>query len=1091
MKRKSTIASRFRVMNTVLLILVMVLVALVFTALITGITQDASENYAKFYSVETVEKLGSYLNREIVLVQNVARSKVVRNWFSDENNTDKKYAAYNEMISYAEMLQIASLYFGVNESLNEYSVESNAPFTDFKPFDKLSPTIPYDSWYFYSLSSENEYTLNLDVDKISKTRRMWINCKVMENETPLGIFCSALQFDEMFKELFGKYDQKSVTGYIIDENGIIQMDSSQDTDYGVYENLDIFEQEENLHITQINQSPAFQNALTQYLSDTGAIVTERAEPQVIHLTDQGEYISVAPILNTNWSVVIFFNSSSLFSISRLTPLLVIMLLAFMLYFIANGSLIKNLVLNPLDKLTDSVSRAGEAGVKIYGTLRQDEIGALANMIENMFIRIKSYNVDLFHSTQEREKQALLLETVNNVAAALLAVIDDDAFGDKLINGIRLMAQCVAADRVFIWKNETIDGELFYVRQYEWHNEAGAQGLPIEWGTVRSYHKDIPKWESAFLLGKCINGPLEAMPPIEKQRLSIHKMKSILAIPVYLGGYFWGFVSFEDYGRKRIFTDDEVNILRSGSLMMINAILRNEMTIGIRQTAAKLETALIDAQAANQAKSSFLSNMSHEIRTPINAIVGMTAIGKAAANLDRKDYALEKIEGASNHLLGVINDVLDMSKIEAGKFDMNPVEFVFENMLRRVVDVISFRVDEKRQRFIVYLDKNIPRVINADDQRLAQVITNLLANSIKFTPENERIRLDIQLLKEENGICTIKTTVTDTGIGISAEQQTRLFDSFEQAEGSISRRFGGTGLGLAISKHIVESMGGRIWVESELGKGAKFIFTIEAARGNIPNVVTEDFSGRNIKILVIDPDPDGREAFTAVAEWIGVACDTVEGTDKINGDTTYDLCFIDGDIACSIMPDVKNTIVILMMSAADWSVVEPEARSLGAVDFITKPPFPSDVADCIKKLIFSEQYAAQSKTDENYEEVFKGKRVLLAEDIEINREIVISMLEPYGLEIDCAANGIIAVAMFEKNPDIYDLIFMDVQMPEMDGLEATKIIRAKGFDVPIIAMTANVFKEDIEKCMEAGMSDHVGKPFDFGELLEKIKNYLSR
>jgi signal transduction histidine kinase/CheY-like chemotaxis protein len=422
-----------------------------------------------------------------------------------------------------------------------------------------------------------------------------------------------------------------------------------------------------------------------------------------------------------------------------------------------------------------------------------------------------------------------------------------------------------------------------------------------------------------------------------------------------------------------------------------------------------------AEAANRAKSDFLANMSHEIRTPMNAIIGMIEIGKEADNIGRKDYSLRKIEDASIHLLGVINDILDMSKIEANKFELSVAEFEFKKMLQRVVSVISFRTDKKYQNFTVRTDKRIPPVLMGDDQRLAQVMTNLLSNAVKFTPENGSIRLELSIVDDINNdgsanppvqdeSCTLQISVIDTGIGITEEQQSRLFAPFEQAENDTSRRFGGTGLGLVISKNIVEMMGGHIWIDSEVGCGSTFSFTVQLGRG------------RN----------------------------NVKGMDDASGGQGAE---------------------------SDGLIVH--------------------------------------ETGGNYE----GCRILLVEDVEINREIVITLLEPAHLTIDCAENGKEAVRMFSEAPEKYNLIFMDVQMPEMDGYEATRRIRAieaekngkiatsftegetRSYDrdlhgqIPIIAMTANVFREDVEKCLEAGMTGHIGKPLDMDEVFRVLRKYL--
>jgi len=385
-----------------------------------------------------------------------------------------------------------------------------------------------------------------------------------------------------------------------------------------------------------------------------------------------------------------------------------------------------------------------------------------------------------------------------------------------------------------------------------------------------------------------------------------------------------------------------------------------------------------AEQGNRSKSEFLSRMSHEMRTPMNAIIGMTGIAKNSDDPAKKEYCLDRIDAASCHLLGVINDVLDMSKIEAEKFELNYAEFDFEKMLSTSLNVVKFRMDEKQQELSISIDPSMPLTLTGDEQRLAQVITNLLSNAAKFTPEKGKIHCGAKVISEESGEMTVQVEVADNGIGIPKEQQGNLFGSFVQADGSITRKFGGTGLGLAISKTIVELMGGEIWVESELGEGSRFIFTFKAS--------------------------------TVLSNGLNEAVDKQDRTDDI------------------------------------------------------------------KKI-----------------NSFEGKTVLFAEDVDINREIVMAMLEDTKLTIDCAENGQIAVELFEANPERYDVIFMDMQMPEVDGLEATRRIREmdvpEGKTVPIIAMTANVFREDIEKCMEAGMNEHIGKPIDFNELIRKVEKYL--
>jgi len=389
---------------------------------------------------------------------------------------------------------------------------------------------------------------------------------------------------------------------------------------------------------------------------------------------------------------------------------------------------------------------------------------------------------------------------------------------------------------------------------------------------------------------------------------------------------------------------------------------------------ELQVASEEALAASYTKSEFLANMSHEIRTPLNAIIGMTAIARSSSDFDRIDDCLSKIGNASHQLMKVINDILDISKIEARKFEMAQEPFSFDSMMRNVINIIEVRAAEKKLHFAIAVDNNIPKVLIGDEMRLSQILINLLSNAVKFTQEGGDVGFAVRHVSQRNNRELIEFLIRDSGIGIAEEQQKTMFDAFAQADSGVANRFGGTGLGLPISKSFVELMGGEISMESSPGIGTCFTVQVPFELGN------QD-----------------------------------------------------------------------MMKHAHGAKGQPAHH-------------------------------------------FQGCTLLLVEDVDINREIVITLLEDTGVTVDCAENGQVAVDMFTDDPDRYDLIFMDIQMPVLDGYIATRAIRAldlpKAQTVPIVAMTANAFADDVERCREVGMNDHMAKPIEVDILLNMVDKYLN-
>jgi signal transduction histidine kinase/CheY-like chemotaxis protein len=706
---------------------------------------------------------------------------------------------------------------------------------------------------------------------------------------------------------------------------------------------------------------------------------------------------------------------------------------------------------------------------------------------------------------KKKRNAILMRIKQQdlMSALSRSFISSDNASSLITETLRMTGEFLGVSRILIGIAEE-NSEVSHAA-YVWTSSNTIVTAPDTTGLNALITNTFPRERPESIPTICCNNVREDK---HYEAMTIVGVQALVWAPLYVEERFWAILSIEEFS-PRVWTESDRQL---GS--MVSSVIAGAVERDLREK--ERDAARQAAERASKAKSDFLANMSHEMRTPMNAIIGMTSIAQHSSDIEKKEYCLNKIENASTHLLGVINDILDMSKIEANKFELSPVNFNFEKTLQKVVNVINFRLEEKHLHCSVHIDWDIPRTLYGDDQRLAQVITNLMTNAVKFTPEGGSVRLDAVLDQREGELCVIKISVTDTGIGISPEQQMRLFASFEQADSSTSRKFGGTGLGLAISRRIVEMMDGDIRVESELGKGSSFIFTIRMLEAVDETEETPaPLNWETLRVLAVDDDPDIRKYFTELAKWQGFFCETAGGGDEalhlIEQNGAYDVYFVDwkmpGLDGITLSRKIKQKggarSVIIMISATEWDLIEADAKEAGVDHFLPKPLFPSSIADCISRAMGVVTDFPSAKNNGVITDRFEGRRILLAEDVDINREIVLTLLEPTGLVIDCAEDGRKAVQCYTESPQSYDLIFMDVQMPEMDGFEATRRIRAFEAEqreraaqpadalreVPIIAMTANVFKEDVELCLKAGMNGHVGKPLDLNEVIDKLHQYL--
>jgi len=589
-------------------------------------------------------------------------------------------------------------------------------------------------------------------------------------------------------------------------------------------------------------------------------------------------------------------------------------------------------------------------------------------------KARNMEMEVKRLTPGRGNQSLaeenrLLRAAISAAAMVIGGFHQD-YDTVLIQAIQMLSESVDANYIGLWRNSERDGSIYCSLKYHWATKGHAMGAERE-QIFFCYDDLIPDWKEKLAEKKYIICDENTISPEFLNAYNMKGVKNILLAPFYLHGGFWGMLGLAREKDVQ-FTDCEAETLQTGTYILAFSLARNE-------TFGKLNLDREKAMANTFAKGEFLSRMSHEMRTPLNAIIGMTNIALKEKDTQKLMDYLKKIEVSSHLMLTIINDVLDMSKIEAGKLEIVKEPFDFYRMLQNAENIVRVKMDEKQQRFTVDCDKSITNLVISDGHRLLQVIVNLLTNAMKFTPTLGEISLIAIQRKIDEKRVKLRVEVSDNGIGLTVEQQKKLFTAFEQANGNITRKYGGTGLGLAICKKILLALDGDIWVKSKPDQGACFFFELEADLGESLN----------------EPDLEASPPST---------CE--------NSETSH-----------------------------DW----------------------------------------------------KKCTILLAEDVELNREIVELTLAETGVNLVSAENGKEAVEKFSAAADKFDLILMDVQMPVMDGLSATRQIRAMDSPyaqkIPIIAMTANAFREDIDTCISAGMNEHIAKPIDMAVFIKTLDKYL--
>ena len=524
----------------------------------------------------------------------------------------------------------------------------------------------------------------------------------------------------------------------------------------------------------------------------------------------------------------------------------------------------------------------------------------------------------------------------------------------------------------------------------------------------------------------------------------------------------------------------------------------------------LSDALEAAEEASRAKTAFLSNMSHEIRTPMNAIIGLDSIALKDPDTPEKTKGyLEKIGTSAEHLLGLINDILDMSRIESGRVSLRNEEFSFAKLLEAINTMFSSQCRDKGLDYQCHINGHVDDYYIGDNMKLRQVLINILGNAVKFTPDGGKVELQVERKAQYDGKSTLQFRISDTGIGISKEFLPKLFDTFAQEDASATSKYGSSGLGLAITKSIVEMMNGNIKVDSVKGEGSTFTVTVTlydaddkgAARG------ASDIRPEDMTVLIVDDDPVACEHASLVLEKAGIASEVAaSGAEAIEmvklrhaRREPYNLILVDWQMP--EMDGVETTrriravtgdeSAIVILTAYNWDDILDEAIQAGVDSFIAKPLFAAAVLEEFKSALQRKNLASGQR---EAKAELAGRRILLAEDMQVNAEIMTMVLQMRQMEVDTAENGRVAVEKFASNPEgWYDAILMDMRMPEMDGLEAARTIRAMdrpdAKTIPIIALTANAFDEDVQRSLQAGLNAHLSKPVQPDTLYETLEGLI--